>query len=70
MGKKKGIDSFPLMLLEFVLDAAPSLECDTALVIFYPAFSQVSCEIKDENAGFFGVVGEDRAGNVPALSCL
>lgn len=41
--------------MEFVLDAAPSPECDIALLILYPAFSQISSKIKDENAVFCGI---------------
>lgn len=50
-----------------MLDAAPSLECGIALLIFYPAFSQISCEIKAENAVFVQILRTGAAGNVPAL---
>lgn len=80
---EKGIYSFPLIMLEFMLDAAPSLERDIALLIFYPAFRQISSKRKDGNAGFLQNLGEMWCGgsgqrqhrglpeNVsPACSCL
>lgn len=50
------------MMLEFMLDAAPGPECDVALLIFYPAFSQISSKRKDENAGFLQNLGETWCG--------
>lgn len=66
-----------------MLDAAPGPECDVALLIFYPAFSQISSKRKDENAGFLQNLGETWCGGSgqrqhrglpengsPACSCL
>lgn len=54
-----------------MLDAAPSPECDIALLLFHPAFSS---EIKGENTVFLrifsvegGVVGQHRVLEVPVL---
>lgn len=57
-----------------MLDAAPSPECDIALLLFHPAFSS---EITGVNAVFLrifsvegGVVGQHRVLEVPVLLML